>query len=94
METNETGDPSDLTILDVNSAFERIAGMKKDVLAGRSISELFPGVRDKGFDWIGELGRVGLHGGGFEKEEFIVKSGRWVVFNVFLAHEGLCCCTL
>ena len=50
----------DFLISDLNQAVERIEGIKKEDIVGRSVLEVFPGVRDFGlFDILQEVWRTG-----------------------------------
>ena len=87
-ETNDSGKVVNMTVLDVNSSLERLVGMSKDLMVGRSVTELFPELRNAKYDWIGELGQVALTGIGIEQEAFVAGSDKWVVFNAFSPMKG------
>lgn len=54
-----SGLPLDFRIVDVNPAFERITGVRKPDVIGRTIREIFPTIND---DWIGEYRQVARDG--------------------------------
>ena len=61
--TDEHNQPVDYRILKVNEAYERIIGIKKEDIEGRTVKEVFPGVENYSFDYIGMLGKIGIEGG-------------------------------
>ena len=69
--TDEYNRPIDYTILQVNEAYERIIGMKKEDIESRRVTEIFPGVENYAFDYIGVLGRIALEGGEISTEVFL-----------------------
>jgi nitrogen fixation negative regulator NifL len=53
------GQPCDYRFLDVNSAFEKLLGVKRHEAVGRTVREIFPQVEDF---WITTSGKVALSG--------------------------------
>lgn len=68
--TDEHGRPVNYQILQINTAFERIVGIKKEDIEGRRIKDVFPGIEDLAFDYIGVLGKIALEGGEINTEVF------------------------
>ncbi|MEN6475476.1 MAG: PAS domain S-box protein [Syntrophaceae bacterium] len=56
---DEAGEPCDYRFVDLNKAFERLTGLERDTLVGRTVSEVFP--HDKKL-WIETYGRTSLTG--------------------------------
>lgn len=56
---DESGNPCDYRFLDVNPAFERQTGLKRDRVIGRTVLEILPGVEPS---WIETYGKVALTG--------------------------------
>jgi two-component system, NarL family, sensor histidine kinase UhpB len=69
--TDEKGVPVDYRILQINEAYERIIGIKKADIEGRTVREVFPGVEHGSFDYIGVLGKIALEGGEASHETFL-----------------------
>jgi len=69
--TDEKGVPVDFRILQINEAYERIIGIKKAEIEGRTVREVFPGVENYSFDYIGVLGKIALEGGEASHETFL-----------------------
>ena len=56
-----TGDDLDFVIVDMNSSAERIEGLKREEVKGRSVLEIFPGIKDFGlFDVFEKVWRTGV----------------------------------
>ena len=49
----------DCRLIDVNPAFEQLTGLKREMILGRSLAELYPGIER---EWIDVLGLVGQTG--------------------------------
>ncbi len=60
--TDENGVPVDYVFLEVNDAFERQTGLKREAIIGKRVSTVLPGIVSAEFDWIGFYGGVALHG--------------------------------
>ncbi len=69
--TDEDGRPIDYWILRINNAYERIIGIKKADIEGHRVREIFPGVENFSFDYIGVLGKIALEGGEINTEVFL-----------------------
>jgi PAS domain S-box-containing protein len=69
--------PIDYRFLDINPAFERQTGLKREALIGRTVKEVMPGTEDY---WIEKYGQVALHGGNLHYENYSHELGKW--FNV------------
>jgi PAS domain S-box-containing protein len=57
--TNEQGTPVDWLFLDINPAFERMTGLKREEVVGRTYDEVLPGDDPK---WLHMYGEVALTG--------------------------------
>jgi|GEM_PF-2338516 len=66
---DETGRPHDYRFLDVNPVFERLTGLKREAIIGRTVKEVMPEVEPT---WIERYGRVALTG---EPTHFTMESG-------------------
>lgn len=56
---DDSGLPIDFRIVDANPAFERIAGLRRSQVLGRTLLELFPGLDE---NWLAEYRRVAREG--------------------------------
>ena len=76
--TDERGEPCDYRFLDVNPAFERLTGLKRDDVLGRRLREVLPG---EDSSWIGKFGRVAITGEPVHFEDYSPALDRW--YDVF-----------
>lgn len=56
---NEQGTPIDYRFIDVNPAFERLTGLRREQIVGKTVQEVLPGVESV---WIEKYGNVALTG--------------------------------
>jgi PAS domain-containing protein len=61
------GEPEDYIFLEVNPAFEEMTGLKSEAILGKRVTEVLPGIRAGGFDWVAFYGKVALTG---ERQEY------------------------
>jgi PAS domain-containing protein len=59
---DKAGKPIDYVFLEVNSAFEKMTGLKRENVIGKKVTEVLPGIEKDPADWIGVYGRVALTG--------------------------------
>ena len=86
--TDERGRPVDYWILQVNEAYERIIGIEKADIEGRTVREVFPGVEQYSFDYIGVLGKVGIEGGEIASETFLEATGQYLSIYAYSPTPG------
>lgn len=70
---DDAGAPVDYRFLDVNPAFERLTGLRREEVVGRLLSEVLPGDNSL---WLSKYGRVALGGGPAHFEGFANGLGR------------------
>jgi len=80
---DEEGQPIDNIILDVNLAYEKLSGFRREEVIGRSFKERFPIVEKTWLDRYGEVVRTGM---GIHFEEQNASLDRW--FEVFAGPLG------
>ncbi|MBU1379980.1 PAS domain S-box protein [Myxococcota bacterium] len=56
---DDDGNPVDYRFLEINPAFEKLTGLRRDVVSGRCLSEVIPGEDPK---WVKMYGRVAMRG--------------------------------
>jgi len=64
---DEDNNPIDYIFLEVNRAYEKLTGLKKEMIIGKTVKQLMPGLEDY---WIQNYGRVALTGEIFEFENY------------------------
>jgi len=82
------GNPEDYIFLVVNKAFEQMTGLEAKAVIGKKATEVLPGIRENGFDWVDFYGRIALCGGKREIEQYAAPLGRWYRVSVFAPKKG------
>ncbi|MCF7936024.1 MAG: PAS domain-containing protein, partial [Synergistales bacterium] len=85
---SERGTPADLLFLDVNKAFEELAGLREQQVVGRKATEVFPGIGKSSFDWIGTCGEVALQGTDKAFEAYCASLGRHLRVTAYAPEAG------
>jgi len=75
--TAEDVKPVDCIFLEVNGAFEKMTGLKREEIIGNKVTEIFPAIENSDLDWIGTCGKVASSGETVCFEQFIEPPGRW-----------------
>jgi nitrogen fixation negative regulator NifL len=75
---DENGNPYDYRFLEVNPAFERLTGLKREYIIGKTYREILP---DEGESWVNSYGKVVLTGEPLQLEDFSPTLGKH--FEVF-----------
>lgn len=88
MIVDEKGNPVDYLFLEVNNAFERMTGLKRKDVVGKTVTEVIPSIRDDIFDWIGEYGKVALEGKELKTEQFSEPLDRWYAASAYSPKKG------
>lgn len=82
---NDNGDVADLRLLDANPSFERIIGLKKDEVVGKTILEIIP---EWPMEWIKKMGSVAFGGDQISSDAYIAPLGKHLQFNAFSPEYG------
>lgn len=80
------GEPHDYRYLEVNPAFERILGIKREQVIGRTLREIFPDIESY---WLETLGRVATTGRPARLEQYSCSHGRHFAITVSRPERGL-----
>lgn len=75
--SDENGLPIDYIFLDVNPMFESITGLQKNAIIGKQVTEVIPGIRNAGFDWVAMYGKVALTGETLEFTQYAEPLRKW-----------------
>ncbi|MEW6220605.1 MAG: MASE3 domain-containing protein [Thermodesulfobacteriota bacterium] len=86
---NDQGVPADWVFLEVNSAFERLTGLRQEDVVGRRVTEVLPGIEQDPADWIGRFGQVALTGQPVQFESYARLLQKWFSVSAFSPQEGL-----
>lgn len=85
---NERGEAKDYIFLDVNPAFEAMTGLKRDNILGKRVTEVLPGIRKGGFDWVAFYDKVALTGERQEFTQYAELLQRWYKITAFSPQKG------
>jgi len=85
---DEMGRPIDYVFLEVNAAFERMVGLRREEIIGKRVTEVLPGIESDPADWIGRYGRVALTGEEARFEQYAESLGKWYSVLAFRPRPG------
>jgi PAS domain S-box-containing protein len=87
--TDQQGNPVDYQYLEINAAFERITGIPKTKIEGKTLREVFKG-QDAALltDYIGAYGNVALNGGDLNLETYFDPTRAWYAVYVYSPKRG------
>jgi PAS domain S-box-containing protein len=80
---DEKQNPRDAICLEVNDAFERITGIKKETILGKETASIIPGLTEMVPELFDMLGRVASTGAQEKFELFFKPLGIWLAFSVY-----------
>jgi PAS domain S-box-containing protein len=86
--TDEEGKPVDWLYLDVNEAYERINGVKKETVVGKRVTEVLPSIREDPADWINLYGHVALTGEPLITERYAQVRNKWYHISAYSPQRG------
>lgn len=85
---NERNQPVDYEFLEVNHAFENLTGIKAVELIGKTVCEVFQGIKDSDFDLAAHYDGIALNGGEKEFEQYFEPLDKWFKVQVFSSQKG------
>jgi len=77
------GVPDDYMFLDVNPAFGKLTGLHAEEVVGKRVTEVLPGIRDGGFDWVAFYGEMTHKGEKRDFTQFSEPLNRWYKVNAY-----------
>jgi two-component system, sensor histidine kinase and response regulator len=80
---NISGKPVDYEFIDVNEVFERLTGLKKENIIGKTVKEAIPGIDKDKFDWICFYGKVALENSSEIFEHFSKPLGKYYSVHAY-----------
>ncbi len=87
---DENGIPRDYRFLDVNPAFERLTGLRRDQVIGKTVLEVLPDTEPY---WIETYGRVAQTGEPIQFENYAQALGKYFDVTAFRPTPGQCAVT-
>jgi len=82
------GNPADFVYLEINDAFERLTGLRRENVVGRKVSEAIPGTRDANPEIFDIYGRVAKTGKPERFELFFKPLKIWLFISVYSPRKG------
>ncbi|MEJ2658437.1 MAG: PAS domain S-box protein [Desulfobacterales bacterium] len=80
---DEKGKPVDHVFLEVNDAFEKQTGIKKEFILNKPVTKAIPGIEKDPADWIGVYGKVAKTGKPVQFENYAQHEGKWYSLYVY-----------
>jgi PAS domain S-box-containing protein len=85
---NEQSTPVDFVCLEVNDAFERTMGLKKDNVIGKRVTEVLPGIEKSSIRLLEICGDVAVTGKERKFETFSKLLNRWFSVSIYCPQKG------
>ena len=85
---DESGKPIDYVFLEVNHAFEKLTGLRKEDIIGKKVTEVIPDIKESEYDWIGNYGEVTLTGKVITFEQYSEHLERWYSVCAYSSESG------
>ncbi|HLN90087.1 MAG TPA: PAS domain S-box protein, partial [Candidatus Binatia bacterium] len=85
---DETGEPVDFVYLEINDAFEKLTGLKRQAVVGRKVSEAIPGTKEANPEIFGIYGRVAQTGKAETFEVYFKPLSLWLNISVYGPKKG------
>ena len=85
---DENNHPIDFVYLEVNDAFERLTGLKKEDVVGKRVTEAIPSIKDTHPELFDIYGKVALTGKETQFEIYFESLEIWLSISVYSARKG------
>src|SRR5665647_345329 len=85
---DRAGKPVDYVFLEVNQAFEKMTGLKRECIIGKKVTEVLLGIEKDPADWVGVYGKVALMGEPIQFENFNEALGKWFKVSAYCPEKG------
>jgi len=85
---DKEGVPRDYEFIEVNQAFERFTGLKREDILEKKVTEVLPSILEDDFDWIGYYGEIALHGKEKTFDQYALPQNKWFRIHVFSFEKG------
>lgn len=86
--TDEKNKPVDYIFLEINKAFEKLIGLKKDEVIGKKVTEVLPWITSSIFDWVNFYGEVASSGKEIKFEQYLKNLNRWYTVSAYSQGKG------
>ena len=85
---DNTGKPIDFVYLQINDAFEKIIGLKRDLVIGKKVTDSIPGIKEDNPQLFEIYGRVALTGQREKFDVFFKPLSMWLSISVYCPRKG------
>ena len=85
---DEKGKPVDYVFLEINEAFERLTGLKRENVLGKAVTQVLPGIEKDPANWIDVYGKVALTRKPARFENYSEALNRWYMVSAYAPEKG------
>ncbi len=85
---DENGEPADYVFLEINDAFEKVTGLKRESIVGSRVTQVIPGIKNDPAGWIDIYGKVALTGEAVKFDNYSAALGRWYTVSAYSPARG------
>jgi len=85
---DKNNQPIDFIYLEVNDAFERLTGLRKEDVIGKKATEALPGIKESHSDLFDTYGKVALTGEPTDFELYFEPLAIWLTISVYCPRRG------
>jgi PAS domain S-box-containing protein len=85
---DDSGKPRDYVFLEVNNAFERLTGLRREDVIGKKVTDILRGIENDPADWIDTYVRVALTGQATQFEHYSVALKKWYSVSSYSPEKG------
>ena len=85
---DKAGKPIDYVFLEVNRAFEKLTGLKREKIVGKKATNVLPGIEKDPADWINVYGKVALTCEPVHFENCAEALGKWYKVSAYCPEKG------
>lgn len=82
---DQNGNPCDYRFLDINPAFEKLTGLRKSDILGKTVKEVMPGIEQ---EWIDKYGKVAIEGESLSFENYSKDLHKYYRVTAFSPQKG------
>jgi PAS domain S-box-containing protein len=86
--TDEKGDPVDFVYVEINNAFEKLTGLKKEEVVGKRVTEALPKIKEDYPELFEIYGRVASSGKPERYEMHISPPNIWLSISIYCPKKG------
>jgi PAS domain-containing protein len=85
---DKSGKPVDYVFLEVNHAFEKMTGLKREQIIGKKATEALPGIEKDPAGWIDVYGKVALREEPIQFENYATPLNKWYKVIAYCPEKG------